>query len=95
MKAIFLAGAFLVLLETGFAQGVEQRQELSGDTYTSNLHLATRWFKDFVPELRSIIGRGQNSEQAEARKAAQELEKELKNILNNPIYGSGWALRFN
>ncbi len=64
-------------------------------TYTSNLYLATNWFKDFVPELRRIIARGKNSEEAEAREAAQELEKELENILSNPIYGSDWATRLN
>jgi hypothetical protein len=57
-------------------------------TYTNNLYLASHWFKDFIPELRRIIARGQNSEEADAREAAQELEKELKNILSNPVYGS-------
>ena len=32
MKAIFLAGAFLVLFEAGFALGVEPRQELSEES---------------------------------------------------------------
>jgi hypothetical protein len=64
-------------------------------TYRNHVHLTTAWFKDFVPELRRIIEEGQNSEVAEAREAAQELETELKNILSNPIYGSGWPQKLN
>jgi hypothetical protein len=64
-------------------------------TYTSSRRLATRWFQDFVPELRGIIVRGQNAKEETAIKAAQKLETKLKEILSDPIYGSGWASRFD
>jgi hypothetical protein len=64
-------------------------------TYTRGLGLAEVWFRDFIPQLRRIIKKGINSPKKPVRDAAKNLEQELEKVLDNPIYGSGWASRFD